>query len=206
LPAGATLWLVGCASLPAPPQDAPVASIAVVERGWHTDVCLRYEDAGAPVQALARGFDGARYLCFGFGERQFVMARRGGLLAMLSALLPSRAALLMTVLNAPPDAAFGQPSVVALQVGRSGLGGLQRYLRDSVQDTAGGEPVRLGEGPYPGSLFFAATGTYDAFFTCNTWTAGALQAAALPVDANTLFSGALMRQARELSRRQVPVD
>ena len=63
-----------------------------------------YPDAGERVRALASGFDGARFLCFGFGERQFVMAREHGVLATLSALLPSRAALLMTVLNAPPEA------------------------------------------------------------------------------------------------------
>ncbi|AOZ09874.1 DUF2459 domain-containing protein [Cupriavidus malaysiensis] len=201
----AMLLLAGCASAPPPvPGGPPVTRIAVIARGWHTDICLAYPDAGERVRALASGFDGARFLCFGFGERQFVMAREHGVLATLSALLPSRAALLMTVLNAPPEAAFGAREVVNLEVGEKGLDGLQAYLRASVQDTADGQAMRLGDGPYPGSVFFAATGTYDAFFTCNTWTAEGLRAAALPVDGNILLSGTLMRQARGLARQQAP--
>jgi len=218
--------LAACTSSPpllppaAPPE--PIAStIAVVERGWHTDVCIRAEDAGPWLLALAHGsgFDGERFLCFGFGERQYVLTHDHGPLATLSALLPSRAALLMTVLRDSPGAAFGTGNVVNVGISRAGLIGLQAFLQAAVQtDEADppqanaadkpegkpiGKPIGLGEGPYPGSVFFAATGTYDLFYTCNTWTATALRSAGLPVHTTVLFAGGVMRQARQLAAPQL---
>jgi len=220
----ATLALVACSSTPPDPPPGPVATtIAVVERGWHTDVCLRAEDAGPWLLALAHGygFDGERFLCFGFGERQYVLTRDHGPLVTLAALLPSRAALLMTVLRDSPGAAFGSSNVVNLGISRDGLTALQAFLREAVQTdeadkpqdnptednsdegTHVGKPVQLGEGPYPGSVFFAATGTYDLFYTCNTWTASALRAAGLPFNTTVMFAGGVMRQARQLAAPQL---
>ncbi|WP_201695705.1 hypothetical protein [Paraburkholderia hiiakae] len=60
-----------------PVADGPTHTyIAVVQRDWHTDICLRVHDVDAWVIALARGFDNAMVLCFGFGERQYVVERR----------------------------------------------------------------------------------------------------------------------------------
>ncbi len=174
------------------------ATITVVERGWHTDVCVRSEDAGPLLESLAQGFDGARFLCFGFGERQFLVARTHDPLAALSALFPSQAALLMTVLRDAPGEAFGRSSVVTLWVSLAGLTRLQAFLQQSIENDATGGPIRLGEGPYPGSVFFAATGTYDALYTCNTWTADVLRSAGLPVEGAVLFAGDLMYKVRQL--------
>ncbi|WP_322014722.1 DUF2459 domain-containing protein [Paraburkholderia sp. J12] len=174
----------------------PHTTIAVVQRDWHTDVCLRTRDADAWTLALAHGFDGATTLCFGFGERQYVVERKHDPLTMLGALLPSRAAILMTVLRAAPEAAFGKENVMEAPVSAAGLDGLQRFLRDSIETDSANDPLRLADGPYPGSLYFAATGTYDALHTCNTWTARALRSAGLASVADTVFAGHLMDEAR----------
>jgi len=192
--------VAGCSTVPLMPSSAPVTTtITVAKRSWHTDVCLRTEDAGAWLMNLAQGFDGARFLCFGFGERAYIVTREHGVLTALAALLPSEAALLMTVLRAPPGAAFGDANVVTLAVSDLGLTGLQTFLQHSVQTDAEGKPVRLGDGPYPGSVFFGATGTYDAFYTCNTWTSDALRSAGLPIRYGVLFAGGVMDQARQLT-------
>jgi uncharacterized protein (TIGR02117 family) len=201
----ALLALGACAVATDPPMPAPADAgsagvphtyIAVVQRDWHTDVCLRTQDVGAWSLALARGFDGATVLCFGFGERQYVVERKHDPLTMLGALLPSRAAILMTVLRGPPEAAFGEENVVEAPVGDAGLEGLQRFLRDSIETDSTGDPQRLADGPYPGSLYFAATGTYDALHTCNTWTARALRSAGLTSVGDTVFAGRLMSETR----------
>jgi uncharacterized protein (TIGR02117 family) len=197
-----TLALAACSTVPVKPSPGPVAAtITVAERGWHTDVCVRSEDAGLGVQSLAQGFDGARFLCFGFGEREYVVTRTHSPLAALSALFPSQAAVLMTVLRNMPEEAFGRSGVVALGVSRVGLTGLQQFLQRSIQSDSAGRPMGLGEGPYPGSVFFAATGTYDALYTCNTWTADALRSAGLPVQGSILFAGDVMNKVRQLSDR-----
>lgn len=182
------------------PSAPPAATITLVERSWHTDVCVRVEDAGEFVVGLAQRIAGANFLCFGFGERQYVTQREHGLLTMISALFPSQGALLMTVLRDTPAAAFGAENTVALGVSTAGLAGLQAYLHDAVDTDASGGPLRLGDGPYPGSVFFGATGTYDLLHTCNTWTAAALRSAGLPIrTAGVIFAGGVMRQAQPLS-------
>jgi uncharacterized protein (TIGR02117 family) len=174
----------------------PHTSIAVVQRDWHTDVCLRVLDLDAWVITLAHGFDGATVLCFGFGERQYVVERRHDPLTMIGAMFPSRAAILMTVLRATPEEAFGAQNVIEAPLGDAGLDRIQRFLRESIETDTAGDPLRLADGPYPGSLFFAASGTYDVFHTCNTWTARALRSAGLTNVTDTVFSGSLMREVR----------
>jgi uncharacterized protein (TIGR02117 family) len=194
----------GCAADPPMPAAVAIGAsdpqdtlVAIVQRDWHTDVCLRTQDANAWVLTLARGFDGARFLCFGFGERQYVVERKHDLFTMVGALLPSQAAILMTVLRATPETAFGEENVVEAPIGDVGLDGLQRYLQASIETDGAGAPLRLADGPYPGSLYFAATGTYDMLHTCNTWTARALRSAGLTGVQDRLFAGSLMREVRD---------
>ena len=197
--------LAACSTIPlAPASDPPVTTIDVVERGWHTDVCVRVEDVPELQAWLAQGFVGATHLCFGFGEREFVMTREHSILATLSALWPGRGAILMTVLRDTPAAAYGAENVVTLRVGEAGKTRLADYLAQSVQRDDLSRPVRLGDGPYAGSLFFGATPNYAGYYTCNTWTADALRAARLPVDGSVLFAGAVFRQAREVAACQRP--
>ena len=65
-------------------------------------------------------------------------------------------------------------------------GGVDAHRRrgygDELEKTADGSAVRLADGPYVGSVFYASTETYDAFHTCNTWTALVLRDGGLPVD------------------------
>ncbi|CAB3773470.1 DUF2459 domain-containing protein [Paraburkholderia humisilvae] len=203
----ASVFTAGCATTPIPSpapfaeSTPPVTTIAVVRRDWHTDVCIHREDAAPVIGALAVDFDGARFLCFGFGERRFVFERDHGVFAALGALFPSHAALLMTVLRATPQEAFGASSVIDLRIGEKGRAGLNAFLQASVQTRDDGAPVKLGDGPYQGSVFFAATFTYDAFHTCNTWTARALRAAGLPVS-DALFAGGVMHDAAHVAASQ----
>jgi uncharacterized protein (TIGR02117 family) len=197
---GPVLLLCGCAAaVPLRPPGPAVTTIAVVERGWHTDVCVSRADADAWIMAMAHGFGGARLLCFGFGDRHYLVAGDHGPLAMLAAMLPGRSVLLMTALSDSPAAAFGAANVASLGVSRAGLSGLQAFLRHSTESDPAGAPLRLGDGPYPGSVFFAGTGTYDGLYTCNTWTADAMRSAGLPVSDAVLFAGEVMRQARRLA-------
>lgn len=126
------------------------------------------------------------------------MGRHTGLIEMLSALLPSNSALLVTALRVPPEAAFPDKTV-ELGVSRAGLTRLVGFIREDVETDSGGNPILLGPGPYPGSVFWAGRRTYDAFFTCNSWTAAGLRAAGLPFRGNALFADQVMDQARRLA-------
>jgi hypothetical protein len=109
----------------------------------------------------------------------------------------------VTALRASPEQAFGARNVIALRVSRAGLDRIEAAIWREFEHTPAAEPVRLADGPYPGSVFYAATDTYDGLFTCNTWTAEILQTGGLRVGASgVLFAGQVMGAARWISSQQ----
>ncbi|RZT39436.1 DUF2459 domain-containing protein [Cupriavidus agavae] len=195
--AAASCVLAGCATHAARAAP-PVSTIDVVERDWHTDVCLRTADADAALLRLTAGYTGSNFLCFGFGDRHYLLQREPGPLTLLSALLPGDGAILLTILRDTPAAAFGKDNVVRLGVDAAGLDRLRAFLNRAVRTDGAGMPEGLGDGPYPGGLYFAATARYNGFYTCNTWTADALREAGIPILGPVLFAEGVMRQVRTL--------
>jgi hypothetical protein len=199
----AALALAGCAAaVPLPPPGPPVTRISVVQRDWHTDICIHSADADAHVASLAAALPGAQALCFGFGDREYMALHRHDLLTTLGSLLPSEAVLLVSPLRTTLDAGFGGQNTVSLGISRAGVAGLNAFLWRSVALDAAGAPRTLGPGRYPGDVFYAATDSYDGFNTCNTWTGSGLRAAGLPVDASVLLASEVMRQVRRLAAAQ----
>ena len=196
------LVLAGC-SLPRRAAPSGDAVVYVVDRGWHTDIGLPVATIAGPLAVMAARFPGLRTLTFGFGERQFLLTRQTTFVGMLTALLPSPSALLITALRTSPQEAFGPRNVVVLHVSSAGLERIEARLWRDFQLSAADEPVSLADGPYPGSVFYAARGTYDGFFTCNTWTSETLRSGGLPMPtAGVLFSGQVMGLARWISASQ----
>jgi uncharacterized protein (TIGR02117 family) len=199
---GLTVLVTACSAPdPAPTLDDTV--IYVVQRDWHTDIGLPVEETALPLAAPEKPFPGVRFLTFGFGERQFLVNRRTDFRAMLNALLPSQSALLVTTLSATPEQAFGAENVVALQVSRAALERIEAAIWREFEPSAAGEPIRLADGPYPGSVFYAARDTYDGHYTCNTWTADVLRAGSLPMPSvGVLFAGQVMGMVRWIGAHQ----
>ena len=191
-----------------PHSAAPLtATLFVIDHGWHTDIGLPADEVTGALVALKKRFPGARYLTFGFGEREFLTSREVTLGETLRALLPNRSAMLVTTLRDSPDTALGPGNVVTLRITADGLARLEYALWHGIERTPADQPVSLGPGPYAGSEFFAALGTYDAFDTCNTWTATMLATAGLPVSAGgIMFSHQVMDQARTVARQQSSVE
>ena len=204
------LWLTagslgGCVSAPQPPE-VPVtgnAVIYVVGRGWHTDIGLPVDEVDGPLADLERDFPGVRFMVFGFGERNYLMTHGNGSGEMLTALFPSKSAILMTALRAPPTEAFSDEQVVTLRLTPEAVDRLAERIWQTLEKTPDGAALRLADGPYPGSVFYASGETYDAFHTCNTWTALLLRDAGLPVNPRgVLFVGQVMRQAGAIAAVQ----
>jgi hypothetical protein len=146
---------------------------------------------------LRARFTGARSFTFGFGERLYVQKRDRTAFDALRALLPSDGMVLVTALNTTPAAAFGADDAIPLAVSAEGFAGVKDFVRGSISDDAAGAPAFLGDGPYPGSAFYATTRTYYGLFTCNTWTAQALRAGGVPVTADgVVFASEVMGQVR----------
>lgn len=196
---------LGLAAADAHPSQAP-SRLYVISNGWHTEIALPAQALAGPLEVVRKAFPEARYFAFGWGERAFYMSPDPTWTEALRALLPARAVLLVLGLGiAPPHAFEAGIRVTSLAVSPSGLSALRGFVWRSFATTRSGSLQRLGPGPYPSSAFYAASGTYDGAHTCNTWTAGALQRAGLPVSAQgVVFAGQVMRQLRAIATDPAP--
>ena len=73
--------------------------------------------------------------------------------------------------------------VFAVSLSTAGLDRLANHVWAALEKSGDGTARRLAAGPDPGSIFYVATGTYSAAYTCNTWTAESLRVSGIPVTA-----------------------
>jgi uncharacterized protein (TIGR02117 family) len=166
----------------------PDATAYIIASGWHTDIALPVSAITGPLQSVTHDFPSARYLRFGWGERDYYMARQPTTVDALRALFPAPAVLLVT----PLDRAPAGSKIFAIDVEASRLAD---FIWAGFEVATGGTPARLGAGPYSGSVFYASSGTYRATYTCNTWTADTLRAGGIPVhSAGVVFASQLTDQ------------
>jgi len=188
-------WLAGCAVTPA---DGPVpngpAIIYIVDQGWHTDIGIPVWEMSGPLASLTSGFAGIRFAMFGFGQRRYYMARNPGSGEMLAALFPSKSAIRMTVLRTSPPEAFPDQEVILLQLPQSSIDRITTRLWNELARKPDGAVLRLAADSMDGSVFFGSDQVYDAFYTCNTWTATLLREGGLPINARVVFAGQVMDQ------------
>jgi uncharacterized protein (TIGR02117 family) len=195
--------LAGCIGASSGEPDTGSASrtklLYVISGDWHTEIGLPVGTIGGPLAALKAEFPGARYLVFGWGARDYYMARNPGLGDILRALAPGPAVMLAIPLQMPPEAFFGASNVVVMHVSPDGLLRLSEHLWSYLAMDKERLPRRIGTGPFPQGIFYTSTGTYNLGHTCNTWTAEALQVSGLPVNAaGVVFASQVLDQVRPL--------
>jgi len=210
----AALYLVACSAVPqetAPSTghqaQEPAASIYVLRRGRHTDLILPLESVHGPLTAIAAAFPGARYLTFGFGDRQYVLATHKNLAHLLLAPLPGAGLLLVTGVEAAPAEVYGSDHLLALPLRQQQIDGIARFVWDSLQqDDQGAVPPYL-PGKYPGNVYYPSSRTYYGLYTCNTWTAEALRSGGLPVrSSGVLFAGQVWDQVQAIAAHQAAAE
>jgi len=187
--------LTGCLQ-PAPPlsestSEARGEAIYVLLGGWHTELALPLSQIDSPLAALKSEFPGARTLVFGWGARDYYMAPNPGLAEAMRALSPGPAVMLVM---GQPAASARSDNAFVVYLSHQGAARLSQWLWNELAKDGAGQPHRIAAGPSPQSLFYAATGSYDASHTCNTWTAEALRIAGLPIDANVVFADQVTAQ------------
>ncbi len=196
--------LAGCAATPVKPYagTAPrLQTLYVIASGWHTEIGVPVNALSGPIASLEKGSPDTQYVVFGWGQRDYYMAANPGLGDLLEAGVPGPSVLLVIPLAESPTVYFTvEASVFAVPVSQDGLDRLSQFLWDSLQRGPQGLPHRLGDGPYPGSSFYASTETYSLTNTCNTWTAEALHVTGLPVSpSGIVFAHGVVDQVRGLA-------
>jgi uncharacterized protein (TIGR02117 family) len=197
--------IAGCAWSPVEPYagDAPKReTLYVIASGWHTEIGLPAETLSGPLASLRTTSTAARFFVFGWGQRDYYMAKNPGLGDLLAAVLPASAVMLVIPADRPPADFFAiGTTVVAVPIAREGADRLSQFLWDYLKTDASPVPRPIGDGPYPGSSFYASSGTYNLGNTCNTWTAEALRVSGLPVSATgVVFADQVLSRVQALVR------
>lgn len=72
---------------------------------------------------------------------------------------------------------------------------LVEYVLDSMEKDGNGDPIYIETTAQygPDDTFYEALGSYNLFYSCNTWTNNALKAAKLPAAVWTVFDKGILR-------------
>jgi uncharacterized protein (TIGR02117 family) len=200
------LLLAGCAAPPPRPADPPEpASVTafVLLHEWHTEISVPTAPLTGGLTRFRSVFPDAAYLSFGFGERLYFQREHNDAFDAVSAIMPGPGTVLTTALEGPPSKVYHDVEMVELHLTQAELDRLSDFLWDSFEKTPDGALHKLGDGKFPGYVFYGATPTYSGFYTCNTWTAEALDKAGLQVGApGVLFADQVMDRVRAIAARQ----
>lgn len=179
----------------------PTIPVYVINHGWHTGVVIDRDRAAPWLPALRGRFAEARYLEFGWGEAAFYQADKpSGWLAMQAALGAGDSAMHVHALPTAPSRYYLPGEIVALKLSPSAFRALVEFIDASFYRNDEGAIVELSENQQGDSRFYRAVGRYHLFYTCNNWTAQALQSAGLPIDSATAqTAGAVMRSVERVA-------
>jgi hypothetical protein len=169
--------------------------VYVVSHGWHTDLAIPAATLRGPMTRFRRVFPGMAVLVIGFGRRTFMMAPVTHLGDLLIGPFPGAGTLLAAGLTAPPDRAYPDGTMAVLPLSAGQADRLSAFVWHSFAFDRG-EPRKIGDGFFPGSVFYAAATGYSGFYTCNSWTEDALHAAGLAAaPGGIVFAGQVMSRA-----------
>jgi hypothetical protein len=194
--------LSACATTATPQPCAPasraVAVAWLVDQGWHTEIGLPASEISGPLGVFRDVFPGATTLMFGFGKRTFITAKVESFSELLMGPIPGPGAIQVIGLRTEPPLAFTHARVIRLSLLPGQAGRLSGFIWDAIGKTRDGRARLISQGLFPGSLFYAASRGYGLTYTCNTWSAQALQVAGLPIDPDgiSLPHGLLAQTAR----------
>ena len=178
---------------------ASITAIYIVNHGSHAGIVLKranFPNSVLPVQA---NFPNADYLEIGWGDKDYYQAQdpHFGLL-LKAALLPSASVLHILGFNTKPAEIFPASEIIRINLTRSSMEKLVRYIVKSFARNEQGFAQVLGPGLYGHSYFYLSREHYHLFKTCNVWIAKALNSADIPITPFTAISSdSLMEQLYE---------
>lgn len=179
------LLLNACASRgslePVAPASCPAGtSLQVISHGWHTGLALPAPALNARLPTLAARFPQADFYEIGWGDAGFYQADEIGAGLALQAMLWSPGSVLHVVgLTRHPAQRFAKSEVHTLQLTPAQFARLLDFIQARFALNEAQRLQPLGPGLYDDSQFYRANGRYHLFYTCNSWTAEALQYAGL---------------------------
>jgi uncharacterized protein (TIGR02117 family) len=184
--------------LPPPQAGEAAITVHVVRHGWHSGLVMWRDQIPSGAWPEHDRFPAARFLEVEWGDRAFYQSPDAGSALALEASFASGGSVLhVTGLDRPPAELVAHVEITTVELSAGGAAALARFVSRAYARDTSGAPIDLGPGLYPGSRFYASTGRYSLFYTCNSWIAEALRAGGCPITpAWALTGGNLAFQAR----------
>jgi len=196
--------LLSSCTAPTAPHRANIPlsddTVTLLDHGWHTDIGIPAAELSGPLAVFRTIFPGAKSIVFSYGKRTFLMAPANDWSEYLLGPFPGPAAIMVTGLSVPAEKAYGSDPAIVFRLPNGGAERLSNFIWREIVHDAAGMPRLIDRGPFPGSLFYAAAISYSLNRTCNEWSALALAAAGLEIDASGIvFASQLTKRAGRLS-------
>ncbi len=175
-----------------PSNGGSAASVLLLVDRWHAGVVLKVSDIPGDLVPERRDYPEAEYLELGWGDWDFYQVPGFHLGYALKALLFSDKSILHVVdFGGPVDRYALYREIIEFHPASRGFERLVGYIDESFAREGRSAARPVGRGLYGDSRFYPARGAFHLFNTCNTWIAGALQAAGYPISSAITVSGLL---------------
>jgi uncharacterized protein (TIGR02117 family) len=171
----------------------------IVNHGLHTGIVVKRTDLTALIPELGEDLDTGEFLEIGWGDEKFYQARKvTPALAIQAMFWPTSSVLHVISIPESPRRYFPKNEILEISVPPSGYAELLGYIAETFEYTAENQVIRLGPSLYGKGYFYKATGSFHAFNTCNTWTAGAIETTGYPIDSEGIIrSESLLNRLRQ---------
>jgi uncharacterized protein (TIGR02117 family) len=178
--------------------------IRVTNNGWHSGIVVSRADLAPGAIPEAADFPQANDLQFGWGNAEYYPTPNPGWgLTLRVALQRSPAVIHLAGLPGPAHEIFPTVEIVELRLTRDGFRRLLDYINASFDRRGESRASVSAPGLYAFSQFYPATGTFHMFNTCNSWTAGGIAAAGLPIQASGIWRAEdLLSELRRIAAAQ----
>lgn len=180
--------------------------VYVVNHGWHAGLIIPASHLNQVIPELRERFGTAAYYEVGWGDREFYQAQDTTIDLGLQALFRSKGSVVHVVaIPRSPAREFNRLEVISTCLTKQEMSSVSEFVANSFSRGYRESLVRLKQGLYGNSQFYAGKGRYSLLNTCNTWIATGLQSAGMDLSPSiTLTSGSVMRAVRSLQQHCTP--
>lgn len=180
--------------------------VHVVNHGWHASLIIPANHLNQEIPELRERFGTAAYYEVGWGDREFYQAQDPTIGLGLQALFRSKGSVVHVVaIPHSPAREFNRLEVISTCLTKQEMSSVSEFLANSFSHSHRGPLVRLKQGLYGNSQFYAGKGRYSLLNTCNTWIARGLQSAGMHLSPSLILtSGSVMRAVRSLQQHCTP--
>ena len=204
-----SLWFAGLllmffinTAIPSP-FDSKMHKIFVTSNGWHTGIVINRKYISAKNIPEIVDVSPAKFVEFGWGDRDFYPAKEHTVdMTLAAALMPTDAVLHVAGLPATPSLFFNHANIIPLWLSKVNLDQLVAFIASSFERKGALRADPIASGLYKSSYFYPATGKFHLMNNCNNWTARGLRASGFKIKLTGVIQAeSLIQQIRFLSRK-----